>query len=504
VAARGGYVSCRRLDLSALDELPAPVRPRVDPRDVSVGVVHFGIGAFHRAHQAVFTEDAMAAADESAWGVCGVSPRSRAVLDQLGPQDGLYGVLQRGADETSARVIGSVREVVCAADDPEPLLARLATPSTRIVTLTVSEKGYRLRPATGHLDLTDAGIAADLAGAPPQTVVGQLVRGLERRMHADAGPITVVCCDNLPANGSVVRRLVGDFCDRLQAPGLRDWIETSVRFPSTMVDRIVPATVDEDRAELARLIGFQDRGTVVAEPFSQWVIEDDFAGDRPRWERAGATITDDVAPYETMKLRLLNGTHSALAYLGALAGCEFIADAMGTDGLSEYLQRLMADEMLPTLAVPSGFDVDDYCASVLDRFANPGLRYRTTQVAMDGSQKIPQRLLPGARVLLERNVAPRLIGLAVAAWMRYVTARASETGTPLPVNDPLELRIVAATAQADSPAATCHALLGLTEIFGDELSSDARFRDVVLDGLEVLTTDGVAAAVRAALGELTT
>jgi fructuronate reductase len=293
---------------------------------------------------------------------------------------------------------------------------------------------------------------------------------------------------------------VGDFCDRLESPGLRDWIEASVRFPSTMVDRIVPATVEEDRAELARLIGYEDRGTVVAEPFRQWVIEDDFAGPRPQWERAGATITDDVAPYETMKLRLLNGSHSALAYLGALAGCEFIADAVQIAELRAFVQHLMSDEMLPTLSVPDGFDVSAYCATLLQRFANPALRHRTTQVAMDGSQKLPQRLLPGARVLLERNVAPRFIGLAVAAWMRYVTVRASETGAPLPINDPLEQRIAAATASADSPAAVCDALLGLTEVFGDELPADARFREVVLDGLDGLTNDGVVKAIRAALG----
>ncbi len=491
----------RRLDLAALESLPPGVGPRVDPRDVSVGIVHFGIGAFHRAHQAVFTEDAMAAGGSTGWGICGVSPRSRAVLDQLGPQDGLYGVLQRGAEAPSARVIGSVREVVCAADDAEPVLGRLAAPSTRVVTLTVSEKGYRLRPATGQLDLSDAGIAADLGGAAPQTVVGQLVRGLERRMRSDAGPITVVCCDNLPANGAVVRRLVGDFCARLESPGLQDWIEASVRFPSTMVDRIVPATVDDDRAELARLIGFDDRGTVVAEPFSQWVIEDDFAADRPRWEQAGATLTDDVGPYETMKLRLLNGSHSALAYLGALAGCEFIADAVRIAELGEFLQHLMADELRPTLVVPAGVDGAEYCASVLDRFANPGLRYRSIQVAMDGSQKLPQRLLPAARVLLERNLAPRGIALAVAAWMRYVTAGTGPGGLPLPVNDPLESRIAAATAGATSPAAVCDALLGLTEVFGDDLSVDPRFRDVVLDALERLSADGVCPAIRYAVAE---
>ncbi|MDT4980221.1 MAG: fructuronate reductase [Pseudonocardiales bacterium] len=501
MAARCGDVT-RRLDFAALDMLPSAVRPLVDPRAVSLGIVHLGIGAFHRAHQAVFTEAAMAATGDLGWGVCGVSQRSRTVVDQLAPQDGLYTVLERSAAGAGAQVVGTVREVVGGADDVATVLARIAAPSTRIITLTVTEKGYRLRPANGHLDLSDTEVVADLVGRPPRTVAGQLVRGLERRRRADAGPITVVCCDNLPANGAMVRRLVGDFCDRLpDSPGLADWIAQSVRFPGSMVDRIVPAAVAADRAEVTHLLGLRDEGTVVAEPFRQWVIEDDFAGDRPAWERAGATLTDDVAPYETMKLRLLNGSHSTLAYLGALAGCEFIADAVRTAGLGELVDRLMADEVRPTLAVPPGFDIDEYCAILLERFANPALRHRTVQIAMDGSQKLPQRLLGTARDLLADGRSPRLTAFSVAGWMRYVTAEVSETRTPLPVDDPLAGRIAAVTARAGTPAAVCDALLGLTEIFGEDLAADPVFRDLVLDGLERLTGGGVAPSIRAVLNE---
>jgi fructuronate reductase len=486
----------RRLSLAALDELPAAARPHVDPRELSVGIVHLGIGAFHRAHQAVYTEDAMAATGNPTWAVCGVSPRSRTVLDQLAAQDGLYAVLERSADAATARVVGAVREVLCAADGIDPVLDRMAAPSTRVISLTVTEKGYRLRPATGHLDLDDAEVAADLAGRPPHTVVGQLGRALERRMRADAGPVTVLCCDNLPSNGTVLRRLVGDFCERLPAgAALTAWIEQSVRFPSTMVDRIVPATVDADRDEAARLLGLRDEGTVVAEPFSQWVIEDDFAADRPAWQRAGATLTDDVTPYETMKLRLLNGSHSALAYLGGLAGYEYMADAVRTPELGEFVQRLMV-EMQQTLDVPAGFDVAAYQAALRERFANPALRHRTAQVAMDGSQKLPQRLLDAARLLLARGAEPRLGAFTVAAWMRYVTAGQSETGAPLPVDDPLAPRIAAVTAGAGSPTAVCDALLGLTEVFGADLPADPTFRTLVLDGLDRLRRDSVRTAVR--------
>lgn len=491
-----------RLGLAALPQLPPHARPRVDPGALSVGIVHLGIGAFHRAHQAVFTEAAMAATGDLAWGVCGISPRSRTVVDQLVPQEGLYAVLERGAEVATVRVAGAVREVLCAAEDVEPVLARIAAPATRVISLTVTEKGYRMHPATGQLDLGDAETAADLGGRPPHTVVGQLVRGLERRRQADAGPITVVCCDNLPDNGAVLAQLVAAFCDRCSGErGLVEWIAQCVRFPSTVVDRIVPAAVEGDRAEVARLLGVRDEGTVVTEPFSQWVIEDDFATDRPCWERAGATLTSDVAPYETMKLRLLNGSHSTLAYLGALAGCEFIADAVRTRELGELVHRLMSEEVRPTLAVPDGFDVTSYIATLLERFGNPALRHRTVQVAMDGSQKLPQRLLPAARTLLDRGVPPRLTALAVAGWMRYVTAGRSEAGALLTVDDPLAPRIAAVTAGADSASATSAALLGLTEIFGNDLSADPRFRALVADGLDRLSREGVFRTVSAVLAD---
>ncbi len=494
-----------RLSLATLADLPAAARPLVDPREVSVGIVHLGIGAFHRAHQAVFTEQAMARSGELTWGICGVSQRSRTVVDQLGPQDGLYAVLQRSADSSSARVVGAVREVLCAAEDVEPVLDRIAAPATRLITLTVTEKGYRARPATGRLDLSDPEVTADITGRPPRTVVGQLVRGLQRRKEADVDGalpgVTVLSCDNLPANGAVVRQLVSDFCERLPESRLFEWIEASVQFPSSVVDRIVPATVDADRAEVARLLGVDDRGTVVAEPFSQWVIQDNFAADRPFWEKAGATVTSDVEPYETMKLRLLNGSHSTLGYLGALAGCEFISDAVRIPELTELVNRQMSDEMRPTLVVPQGFDVTEYTATLLKRFGNPALRHRTVQVAMDGTQKLPQRLLAPARILLSRGQPPALIALAVAGWMRFVTAGRSETGEPLPVDDPLAPRIAELAAGARSPAATCEALLGLTDVFGDDLAEDPTFRTVVVDAFERLAREGVVCAVRAALAD---
>ena len=490
-----------RLTLATLARIDPARRPRVDPRALGVGIVHLGIGAFHRAHQAVFTEDAVAAAGGD-WGICGVTQRSRNVLEQLGPQDGLYSVLEHGGGEPDLRVVGAVRDLLFAGAEGERLTTALAAPTTRIVTLTVTEKGYRHDPATGRLRLSDPGIAADLAGGPPQTVVGQLVRGLQARRGADAGSITLLSCDNLPANGAVLRGLVSDFCAALPAAEgepLAEWIAGSVRFPSSMVDRIVPATTDDDRAEAAKLLGFEDRGVVVTEPFRQWVVEDDFAAGRPAWEQAGVVLTAEVAPYEAMKLRLLNGSHSTLAYLGALAGHAHVADAMGDDGIATVVEHLMADEAARTLTVPDGFDVAAYQQELLDRFRNPALRHRTVQIAMDGTQKLPQRLLGTIGDLLAAGAVPRLACLGVAGWMRYVSTRRAEDGTPLPVDDPLADRLAELTAAADTPAAVVDALLSLEEVFGTELPADAVFRELVVDGLERLTRDGVAAATRAAV-----
>lgn len=464
--------------------MSAPEAPRLSlrtwPRRVPSGVaiVHLGIGAFHRAHQAVYTEDA-----GDGWGVCGVTQRSTDVIDRLAPQDGLYSVLVRGPgpDEESARVIGSVRRLLYAGADPDAVVAAIADPAVRVVSLTVTEKGYRHDPATGRLRLTDPEVAQDAAGRPPLTVIGQVVRGLAVR---DA-PVTVLCCDNLPSNGTTVRGLAEEFA---AAADVR--ITCDVTYPSTMVDRITPATTPADLDAACRLLGVRDLGTVVTEPFSQWVIEDSFAAGRPAWDKAGAIMTGDVGPYESMKLRLLNGAHSMLAYLGALAGFELVSDAIGP--LGEIIGRLMDEDVTPTLAVPDGFDLAAYKASLLDRFANPALRHRTTQIAMDGSQKLPQRLLGTVRDRLAVGAEPRWAALAVAAWMRYVWAGAPDGGgAPLPLDDPLRDRLRAAVAGRTDPGAVSAALLSITDVFGADLPESAAFRALVADWLTRLTRDGV-------------
>jgi fructuronate reductase len=487
-----------RLSLRSLARVPEGWRPGFDPRELSLGVVHLGVGAFHRAHQALYTQRAMAEAGERAWGICGVSERSSAVAEALVPQDCLYSVLTSSPEGTSLSVAGALREVLFARRQADVLVERLSSPGTRVVTLTVTEKGYRMEPATGELRTADPELQADAAGRPAETVLGQLAGGLEARMRSGAPPLSVVCCDNMPANGERLERLVRSYCGLLPAPrgdALLAWLEANVSFPNTVVDRIVPAPTGADRARAAELLGLEDQAALVTEPFSQWVVEDRFAGPRPAWERAGAELVADAGPYETMKLRLLNGSHSALAYLGALAGHELIADAVRAPGFADYTRILMDEDMTPTLRPPAGFDLTGYKQALLERFANPVLRHRTTQVAMDGSQKLPYRLLAPIAERLAAGAEPRHACLAVAAWMRYVSNPKSDNGAPLPLEDPMSERLRAALSGLSGAPEVAGALLGLREIFPDELAEDARFRKLVTEDLALLERHGAAAAV---------
>ena len=519
-----------RLGYAALDRIQPGLRPRRDPRARRVGVVHLGVGAFHRAHQAVYTEDC------GDWGIAGFTQRSAAVVDQLAPQDGLYTLLVRGEGagpmgaRLRARVIGAIRTVAFAGADPAALVRRLADPAVSVVTLTVTEKGYRHDPATRDLRLADPQIAADLAGRPPRTVVGQLAAGLAARAAAGCPPLTVVCCDNLPANGATLARLVRQYVQAcadahggrparpaqpgelpattgaavaaLAALAARDdaaaWVAAAARFPATMVDRIVPATTDADRAEAAALLGVRDEATVVAEPDSHWVIEDDFAGPRPPWELAGALLVPDVAPYEIMKLRVVNGAHSALAYLGGLAGHEYIAAAAADPDLAGYVERLLAEDVAPTLTPPAGIDLAAYQARQLPRFANPALRHRTAQVAMDGSQKLPQRLLGTISDRFAAGAEPIWASLAVAAWMRHVATGVADDGRPFPVNDPLAGIFSERLRGVSDPGQVTAALLGVRDVFGD-LADNTGFAGLLRAHLARLTRDGARATLRALL-----
>ena len=489
----------RRLSLRTLDALPSSVaRPRFDPASLGIGIVHLGIGAFHRAHMAHYTQDALALAP-GAWGICGVSLRSPDIRDRLAPQDGLYTLVERGRDGEHLTLVGTVREVLFAPENPARVVARIADPATRIVSMTVTEKGYCHDPATGKLRENDPGIVYDLAHpAAPKTAIGMLVRGLAARCRDDAGPVTVLCCDNLPHNGRTLQGVVRRFAECLD-PDLVDWIDAQASFPCTMVDRIVPATTDQDRAAVATQLGLEDASPVISEPFRQWVIEDRFPAGRPVWEKVGVEFVADVAPYEDMKLRLLNGSHSAMAYLGYLAGYEFIYQVIADPAFRRFVERLMS-EAATTLALPAGVDVGHYRRDLLERFANPALGHRCYQIAMDGSQKLPQRLLGTIRDRLKSGAAIDALSLAVAAWIRYVRG-VDEKGAPYHVQDPLAARL-AAVASGNTEE-VIDRILGVTEIFGEDLPKSTAFRANLAGWLQRLDGAGARRTVEFASASIT-
>jgi fructuronate reductase len=489
----------KQLALSTLAGLPAAIaHPSYDPRPVRVGVVHLGIGAFHRAQTAVYSDDTLAL-EAGDWGICGVSLRSPDVRDRLTPQDCLYTAVEKSPAGVRHRIIGSVREVLFLGDERDAISMRLAAPSTRIVSLTVTEKGYCHDPATGKLNLSHPDIVHDLA-QPLQAVsaIGIVVAALDARRRSHGEPLTVLCCDNLPHNGALLRGLALAYGEA-RDPALARWIAERVRFPSTMVDRIVPATTAADVAENDAALGLHDAAPVIHEPFKQWVIEDDFAAGRPAWERAGAQLVADVAPFEAMKLRLLNASHSAFAYLGFLAGCDYIYQVAARPEFALYMRRFMEDEVTPTLKLPPGVDVAAYRSALLERFRNPALPHRTQQIAMDGSQKLPQRLLGTVRDNLAAGRSIELASLAVAGWMRYASG-SDESGHEIKVSDPLASEFAGiATAHRGDPAALARALLGLRAIFGEDLPADPRFAGKVTRWLQALYAGGAAQTVARAV-----
>jgi len=383
-----------------------------------VGIVHFGIGAFHRAHQAWYTDRAMDAGDRD-WMIAGVSLRSAGVAEQMNPQDGLYTVAERSAAGTDLRVVGAVREVLVGTHQRWGIALSLAAPTTRIVSFTVTEKGY-CRAADGSLDL-----ALAEGGFYPL-----LAEAMRARRDAGIAGLTLLSCDNLADNGGQLARLMGAYLSA-RAPDLLGWFEAECRCPSTMIDRIVPATTEADRAEIEGLLGLADAAAVVTEPFSQWVIEDSFAGARPRWEAVGAELVGDVAPYEMAKLRMLNGAHSLLAYCGLAAGHAYVHEAVADPALRALVERLMREEAAPTVNAAPGQDLMAYADALIARFANPRLGHRLSQIAMDGSQKIPQRWLETLEANRRNGRDCPAIEAGLAAWFRHLRGANGAVDDPL-------------------------------------------------------------------------
>ena len=483
-----------RLSHATMTQLPPSVaRPHYDLSSIRTGIVHLGLGAFHRAHEAVYTDAGLAA--DPGWGILGVSPRSPDTRDALAPQDWLYTLVERDASGTRLRVIGALTGVLVASENPRELISRMAAPAVRIVSLTVTEKGYCRAAASGDLDETNPAIRHDLANPDaPQSVHGMLLAAVRARRAAGVPPFAALSCDNLPANGATLGRVLMQFA-ALQDRELARWIDEKVAFPSCMVDRIVPATRPEDRAHVSAALGVKDAWPVITEPFTQWVIEDRFPAGRPRWEDAGATMVPDVHPWEQMKLRLLNGSHSNIAYLGQLAGWATVPEAIGEPLLAAHIRALMA-EVIPTLSLPASVDLSAYCDTLMQRFANPALQDRTARIAEDGSQKLPQRLLEPARVLLARGRPPVRIALGLAAWIRFCGGRADD-GTALPLIDPRADSLRALASGAPDPQKQVMAMLNLPDLGSGDLTTHDDFIMLIAAALRSLAVAGVRTTLRA-------
>ncbi|MFT6091637.1 MAG: fructuronate reductase [Sulfitobacter sp.] len=448
--------------------LPVDLLTRGDLPRPRNGIVHLGLGAFFRAFGCVYIADAIAASGGD-WGVVGISLRNPATRDALRPQNWAYTSVTLYPEQSEARVIDVLNDVLVAPEDPEAVLAAMTAPEIKIVSLTVTEKGYCHIPSTGALDTDHADIAHDLSNPLPVSAIGFIVRALQRRRDAGSAPFTVLSCDNLPDNGRVVRGVVLEFA-RLIDPALADWIADHGRFPATMVDRITPATTQDDIARVATLTGHYDAAPVLHEPFAQWVIEDDFVDNaRPDLAAAGAEMVTSVTRHENMKLKMLNGTHSALAYTGYLAGKETIADTIADPAFATYA-RVLWTEILPAVTPPEGVNLEEYAGALLDRYANPSIRHLTWQIAMDGSQKLPQRLLATLRCNLDNGRASPALCTAVVAWMRYVCGT-DEAGNKIDVRDPHAAKLLDLTSGLDDPADIVRSLLTFDAVFPADLAA---------------------------------
>jgi mannitol 2-dehydrogenase len=477
-----------------LGSLSVPV-PSYDRSQVKVGIVHFGVGGFHRAHQAMYIDQLMERGKALDWGICGVGvmPFDLKMKEALQSQDCLYTLVEKAPDGTwDPRVIGSIVQYLYAPDDPDAVIEKMADPATRIVSLTITEGGYNFHPVTGEFDDTNPAVQADLApGAVPATTFGLVTEALVRRRSRGIEPFTVMSCDNIQGNGHMGEEVFTAFA-RLRDPELGEWVASNVRFPNSMVDRITPVTTDEDRMQVQERFGIDDAWPVVCEPFTQWALEDNFSAGRPPLDEVGVQVVADVVPYELMKLRLLNASHQALCYFGYLAGYRLV-HAVAQDRLfANFLLDYMNTEATPTLAPVPGIDLDQYKLQLIERFSNGGVRDTVARLCAKSSERIPTWLVPVIRenIAAGRNVT--LSAAVVASWARYAEG-VDEQGEPIEIDDQLAdtVRRLAAQQQEDPLA-----FVKNQELFGD-LANETAFTKPYLDALDSLHTSGSRATLEA-------
>jgi mannitol 2-dehydrogenase len=491
-----------QLRQATLDSLPRAVaRPAYDRSQVTEGIVHFGVGGFHRAHEAMYVDALMNDGQALGFGIVGVGtmPQDTRMRDALNGQEGLYTLVVKHPDgRREPRVIGSILRFLHAADDPGAVLAVMRAASTRIVSLTITEGGYLFHPSTGEFDAEHPLIQPDLAeGATPTTPFGFIVEALRLRREDGTAPFTVMSCDNIPGNGDVAKKMIVAFA-RLKDPALASWIESSVSFPNSMVDRITPVTTPEDIEALKGQFGVEDAWPVVCEPFTQWALEDAFedgAAGRPAFDDVGVQLVPDVEPYELMKLRLLNASHQALCYLGYLSGYRYAHEVCQDPLFVDFLLAYMDREATPTLHDVPGVDLNAYKHQLIERFANPEVRDTLARLCAESSDRIPKWLVPVIRTNLEKGGEIERSALVVASWARYAEG-VDEQGEPIQVVDQLKDRVMAAAArQQDEPLA----FIRDQQLFGD-LATNERFAETYTRWLDSLHQVGARATLERLAG----
>ncbi|MHA7210158.1 mannitol dehydrogenase family protein [Arthrobacter sp. MDT1-65] len=485
-----------QLSAATLSFLPPqlPV-PTYDRSGLKVGIVHFGVGGFHRAHQAMYLDRLMSQGQAHDWAILGVGvlPHDVAMKQVMDSQNGLYTLVEKAADGTqNARVIGSIVDYLFAPEDPEVVIEAIAAPGVRIVSMTITEGGYCIDPVTGEVDADHPALRADLApGAVPASVFGLVTEALARRRRRGLPGLTVMSCDNIQGNGDTARAVFTAFAKRRDTD-LAQWVADNVTFPNSMVDRITPATTDQDRAQVVKEFGVEDGWPVVCEDFEQWVLEDHFAQGRPAWEDAGVQLVDDVEPYELMKLRLLNASHQALCYPGYLAGYRLVHDVCQDPAFARYLLAYMEQEATPTLRPVPGVDLDGYRRQLISRFSNAAVRDTVPRLCAESSDRIPKWLVPVIRENLEAGRSVRYGAAIIATWTRYAEG-VDETGTPIDVVDRLKEQVMEAAARTRTDPL---AFLQQRDLFLD-LADQPAFVDTYLEALGTLRGPGAAALVSA-------
>jgi mannitol 2-dehydrogenase len=487
-----------KLNTANLNLLAPKVQvPKYDRQKVSQGIMHIGVGGFHRAHQALYMDDLFEQDGDPGWGYCGVGllEHDARMRDVMRSQDCLYTLVERSLEGDKARIIGSIVNFLFAPDDPQKVIEQLASPETRIVSLTITEGGYYTDQSTGELDASHPDIQHDLAHPhEPCCSFGYLLEAFDRRRARGLPPFTLMSCDNIQSNGEVARKMLTAFAE-LRDPGLRNWLSETSIFPNSMVDRITPATTDEHRALVAEKFGIADGWPVMTESFKQWVIEDRFEHGRPAWERVGAQMTTDVLPYEKMKLRLLNASHQALCYIGMLLGYQLVHETMGDGDIRKLVEKMMDDEVTPVLSAVPGVDLKEYKKTLIDRFANPAIRDQLSRIGIYGSSGIPKFVLPSVDDQLHRGGPVKLLSFTVASWFRYLTGL-DESGREMPMLDPMAqtLRERAKAAQGEA-----RPLLAMREVFSERLQNSSVFAKQVSDTLQSFYKQGARATLAAAL-----